>query len=130
MRTRKYANALEIFLIDFDLVPNRVFGQFAPHVSAPPIQQRTANGVLCFVGQVRIENHAFELFAILVILFLVKLVLQKFGKNFRFSDATLENHATSFHRRRAMERKNGSETMSSIRTLSHICTTITCRKSE
>ena len=111
-------------------MPESVFGQLAPHVSAAAIEQRAAHCVLRFVGQIGIKNDAFELFAIAIVFFLVKLVLQKLGDDFRFSDAALENHATSFHRRPRMECKNGSETTSSISNMSMICTTITCRKLE
>src|SRR5438270_7264046 len=111
-------------------MPKHVLMQFAPHVPASAIKQSAAHGILCFVGQVGIEDNAFEFFAIAIVFFLVKLVFQKFGDNFRFGDAALENHATSFHRRVLMERKKGSETRSSISNISIICTTITCRKLE
>src|SRR5262249_45224354 len=112
---REYTNTFQIIGTDFRFVPHGVFRQFAPHMSAASIKQRTADRILTLVGQVRIKDQALELFPIAVIFLLVELVFQKLGQYFRFSNAAFEDHAASFHRRLLMERKNGRETTSSIR---------------
>src|SRR5258708_730296 len=99
-------------------------------MSTTPVEQRTADHVLCFIRQIGVEHQVLKLLAIAVLGLLIELVLEKLGDYFHFSDSTLENHANSFHRRRRMERKNGSETTSSISNISTICTMIPCRKLE
>src|SRR6185312_13338093 len=127
VRTGKNADMPQVLGIDFHFVPDGIFRHLAPHVPAAAIEQRAANTVLRVVGEIRVEHDGFKFLAIAIIFFLVELILQELGNYFRFSNAALDNHAASFHRKPRMERKNGSETTSSI---SMICTTITCRKLE
>src|SRR5215469_3768517 len=60
VRARKYSQSRQVLGADLNLPPLGIQRQFAPHVSAATEQQSAANGILTFIGEIRIEHNLLQ----------------------------------------------------------------------
>src|SRR6185369_14945408 len=81
------AQPVEIFGIELDFPPLRIWRQLAPHVTATAEQQGPAKHVVFVVSNVRVEHQVLKFLAVAMEFLLVELVLEEFGDHLGFRNS-------------------------------------------